>query len=100
MRPVSCQPATGRDRGSATAELAVALPALVILLLSGVLAIAAVTNKLGCVAAARDAALASSRGESVSTPGASLSREDSTVIVTVVRPPVTCQAVAAMEPGQ
>ena len=56
----------GRDRGSFTAELAAGLPALMVLLLAGLTAVSAVTTKAQCVDAARDGALAASRGE----PGA------------------------------
>ena len=52
-----------RDRGSFTAELAAGLPALVLLLLAGLAAVGAVTIKAQCVDAAREAALAASRGE-------------------------------------
>ena len=50
------------DRGSATAEFAVALPALVLLLLFAVGAVNAVLTRMRCVDAARDAALAQARG--------------------------------------
>jgi hypothetical protein len=51
-----------RDRGSVTAELAVGLPALVLLLLFALGAVDAVLARMQCVDAARDAALASARG--------------------------------------
>ncbi len=51
-----------RDRGSATAELAVALPALVLLLLFALGAVDAVLARMQCVDAARDAALEAARG--------------------------------------
>jgi Flp pilus assembly protein TadG len=50
------------DRGSATAEFAVALPALVLLLLFALGAVDAVLARMRCVDAARDAALAQARG--------------------------------------
>jgi hypothetical protein len=50
------------DRGSATAELAVGLPALVLLLLFSLGAVDAVTARMQCVDAARDGALAAARG--------------------------------------
>ena len=53
----------GRDRGSATAEMAAALPALALLLFVGVAAVAATQTKLQCADAARDAALAAARGQ-------------------------------------
>ena len=54
----------GRDRGAATAELAVVLPALVLLAMLGVWAVAAVAAHLRCVDAAGTGARALSRGES------------------------------------
>ncbi|HEY8474946.1 MAG TPA: TadE family type IV pilus minor pilin [Natronosporangium sp.] len=55
--------------GSATAELAVGLPALLVLLFAGLAAVGAVTTQLACVDAARDAALAAARGEPGAPPG-------------------------------
>ena len=52
------------DRGSATAEMAVTLPALMVFLLAGVLAVNAVAVKVQCVSAAREGALGAARGES------------------------------------
>lgn len=57
------------DRGSATAELAVALPALVLLVLFALGAINAVLAQMRCVDAARDAALAAARGEDGTAAG-------------------------------
>jgi hypothetical protein len=112
-------PAHAGDRGSFTAELAAGLPALVLLLLVGLTAVTAVSAKLRCVDAAREAALAASRGE----PGAAAGRreapagavvsvrtEGERVRVTVTAPvrplgarlpaiTVTASAVAAIEPG-
>jgi Flp pilus assembly protein TadG len=50
------------DRGSTTAELAVGLPALILLLLFALGAVDAVLARMQCVDAARDAALAAARG--------------------------------------
>ncbi|XVV13060.1 TadE family type IV pilus minor pilin [Actinoplanes sp. CA-131856] len=55
--------ASGRDRGAFTAELAAGLPALMLLLAAGLTAVKAVTAQAQCVAVARDAALATARGE-------------------------------------
>jgi hypothetical protein len=52
-----------RDRGSATAELAVVLPAVVLLAVLGVWAVAAVAAHLRCVDAAGAGARALARGE-------------------------------------
>jgi TadE-like protein len=50
------------ERGSATAELAVALPALVLLLVFSLGAVDAVIARMRCVDAARDGALSAARG--------------------------------------
>jgi len=52
------------ERGSVTAEAAVVLPVLVVLLTVGVGAVSAVTAQMRCVDAAREAARAAARGES------------------------------------
>ncbi|HEX2774834.1 MAG TPA: TadE family type IV pilus minor pilin, partial [Micromonosporaceae bacterium] len=57
------RPGRCRDRGSFTAELAAGLPALVLLLMVGLVAVSAVTTKAHCLDAAREAALAASRGD-------------------------------------
>ena len=88
-----------RERGSVTAELAVSLPALILLLMVGVLAITAVTTKLGCVSAARDAALSVARGETSTVEGASVRRAEGRVVVDVDRGIASCSATAVMEPG-
>ncbi|BCJ32716.1 hypothetical protein Athai_02190 [Actinocatenispora thailandica] len=54
---------SGRDRGSATAEFAVAMPGVVLLLLVGLTAVAALIAKVECVDAAREAARAAARGD-------------------------------------
>ncbi|SCE65103.1 hypothetical protein GA0074695_0018 [Micromonospora viridifaciens] len=107
------------ERGSFTAELAAGLPALVLLLLTGLTAVEAVTTRAGCLAAAREAALAASRGEPGSAAGARHAPAGADISVTVsgdrvtamVRAPVralgarlpritvSATAVAAVEPG-
>ena len=57
------------DRGSFTAELAVGLPALMLLLFAALTGVGAVTTKGQCVDAAREAALAASRGDSGEAAG-------------------------------
>ena len=52
-----------RDRGMATAEVAVALPALVVLVAAGMTAVSVLTAQLRCVDAAREGARAAARGE-------------------------------------
>lgn len=104
-----------RDRGSATVELAVSLPALVLLMFVGMTAVSATTARAGCVDAARDAALAAARGQPMpgdGPPGAvvSVTVVGDTVRATVRAPvpaiggqlprlTVTATAVAALEPG-
>ncbi|HWS36659.1 MAG TPA: TadE family type IV pilus minor pilin [Actinoplanes sp.] len=52
-----------RDRGAFTAELAAGLPALMLLLGFGITGVTAILIKMQCQDAAREAALAESRGE-------------------------------------
>lgn len=51
------------DRGSTTAELAVAMPVLVLLVLFAMTGVSAVVAQLRCFDAAREVALAEARGE-------------------------------------
>lgn len=53
---------SGRDRGMATAEFAVALPALVLVVTFALGAVNLMLDKVRCVDAARDGALVASRG--------------------------------------
>ncbi|MDQ1603130.1 MAG: hypothetical protein QOE01_975 [Actinomycetota bacterium] len=53
----------GQDRGSVTAETAVLLPALVVVLVLALWAVESVVTELRCVDAARVAARAAARGE-------------------------------------
>lgn len=107
------------DRGAITAELAMALPALVLLLTVALGAVDAVADKMRCVDAARDAALESARGGDGIAAGLSRAPEGASVVVTIVdgraiatvsmetRPlgdhvpgiGVVATAVAALEPG-
>ncbi|BCL15267.1 hypothetical protein GCM10017556_30060 [Micromonospora sagamiensis] len=110
---------SGGDRGSFTAELAAGLPALMLLLLAGLTVVSAATTKATCLDAAREAALAASRGESGRTAGARVAPAGADIAVEVgedrvtvtVRAPVralganlpritvAATAVAAVEPG-
>jgi Flp pilus assembly protein TadG len=114
-------PAAGgtREQGSATAELAAALPVFVLLLLVGFTGVHATLAKLRCVDAAREAARVAARGESgdaaarrVAPDGATISvRVEGDVVRAVVqvrvRPfgprlpdfAVSGDAAAAVEPG-
>lgn len=107
------------DRGSFTAELAAGMPALILLLSLGLAAVAAVTTRMQCVDAAREAAIASSRGEPGEPAGVraaplgatvsvAISGEKATATVTapvrLFRAPLpaltaTATAVAAVERG-
>jgi hypothetical protein len=60
---------TRADRGSVTAELAVAMPALVLLLVVALSGVEALTVRLRCVDAAREVALAAARGGSGDAAG-------------------------------
>jgi hypothetical protein len=104
---------TTADRGSATVELAVSLPALVLLVLAGLTAVSAVRTQLECVDAAREVARAVARGAPVpgqpSAAAVSVSRDGDLVRATVQmhhaplgpRLPgfdIAATAVAVMEP--
>lgn len=102
----------GGDAGTATAELAVCLPALALLLVLGLGGLALVRDQLHCVAVARDVAIATARGEAappVEGAAVEVSRDGDLVRVVVRRHRglgvvpglgVTATAVAAVEPGQ
>jgi Flp pilus assembly protein TadG len=73
-----------RDRGSVTAETALALPVLVVVLAASVWVLAAVGAQLRCVDAAAGAARVAARGESpavVSAAGRRLAPQDAVVRV-------------------
>jgi Flp pilus assembly protein TadG len=109
----------GGDRGSFTVELAVGLPALMFLLSVGLTIVVATTTKAQCVDAAREAALAASRGADGQAAGARVAPRGATIAITdagetvtaTVRVPVRAlgvriplvmvdaRAVAAVEPG-
>lgn len=55
-----------RDAGMVTAEIAVAMPVLMVLLAVGLTAMAVIAAQMRCVDAAREAARALARGESIS----------------------------------
>jgi hypothetical protein len=108
------RPTTG-DRGSATVELAMSLPALVLLMLAGLGAVSAVRTQLECVDAAREAVRAVARGDPAPAPppgvALAVSREGDLVRATVRahRNPlgshlpgfdITATAVAAAEPEE
>ncbi|WP_435829280.1 TadE family type IV pilus minor pilin [Actinocatenispora sera] len=63
-------PGSRRERGAATAEFAVAMPGVVLLLLVGLTAVAALIAKVECVDAAREAARAAARGADGAAAGA------------------------------
>lgn len=117
--------ASSRQRGSVTAETAVVLPVLVVVLLMAVWVHAAVAAQLACVDAARGAARAAARGEPanvVADVGRRLGPDGARVAVAhrggevevevsaEIRPfavlpalpalPVAATAVAVVEPGR
>src|SRR5262245_41661591 len=71
------------DRGSVTAELAVAFPVVVLLLLAGLTGVTAVLTKLRCVDAAREAARVEARGESGGSVGQRAAPDGAVVSVSV-----------------
>jgi hypothetical protein len=72
-----------RQDGSATAELAASLPALVLLLFAALTAVTAVRTQLECVDAAREAARAAARGESGEVAGGRVAPTGSSVSITI-----------------
>jgi hypothetical protein len=72
----------GRDRGSATAELAVSLPALVVMVLVGLTAVTAARLRIECVDAAREAVRAAARGDDGVTAGLRVAPAGAQVSVT------------------
>jgi len=62
-RPIPACPGLADERGMVTAEMAVALPALALVLAAAVWVVAVVGAQLRCVDAAREAARALARGE-------------------------------------
>jgi hypothetical protein len=77
-----------RERGTVTAETAVVLPALAVLLVLCMWAIGAVGQQLECIDAARTGARAMARGESPASVQAAVRRSapaDSVISVRVVR---------------
>lgn len=72
-----------RERGSVTAELAAAFPVLVLLMGASVFGISAAASKLRCYDAARDAALAASRGEDGVAAGRKIAPSGADVTVLV-----------------
>jgi hypothetical protein len=113
---------SGRDRGSVTAETALALPVLLVVLAVALWVLSAVSTQLRCVDAAAGAARAAARGEPAEVVSAVAGRlgpdgarvqvqvrgEQVHVVVTAtVRPPalaldgleVSGRAVALTEPG-
>jgi hypothetical protein len=98
------------DEGTATAELAVCLPALALMLVVGLGALSVVRDQIECVAAAREVAIAVARGESPPPVAAAVVEisVDGDVVRVVVRRhrslgalpgiDISATAVAAVEP--
>lgn len=84
------------DRGTVTAEFAVALPALVLVVTFALGAVDLMLDKVRCVDAARDAALTSARGGDGVAAGLARAPGGATVVVTTdgrsVRAVVTVRA--------
>ena len=100
------------DAGVATVEIAACLPALALLLMVGLGALGVVRDQIGCVAAAREVALAAARGASPPPVAADVVEvsTDGDVVRVVVRRhrdlgllpgfDITATAVAAIEPDE
>jgi hypothetical protein len=86
------------DRGSATAELAVGLPALVMLLLFALGAVNAVLARMQCVDGARDAVLASARGGDGVAAGQRRAPRSASVTVTLDGQTATATVRAQVRP--
>ena len=100
-RPVSAgRPTLGRQAGMVTAELAVALPALVLVILAAVSGVAVVWTQLRCADAAAAAARLAARGESASTviPMVSSNLPGATVRLTVAGQNVTAAVHVTVHP--
>jgi Flp pilus assembly protein TadG len=78
--------------------LAVGLPALMLLLFVGLTAVSAVTTKLRCVDAAREAARAAARGEPGSAAGQRSAPGGAEVVVTRVGETITATVRAPVRP--
>jgi hypothetical protein len=86
------------DRGSVTVELAVALPAIMILLLTGLAAVNALATNMRCVDAAREAARAEARGEPGVAAGQRAAPAGANVSVTATGDTVTATVLAVTHP--
>ena len=89
------------DRGSATAETAVLLPVLVVVLMAAVWVLACVSAQLACVDAARAAARAAARGDApaaVRGVGQRLAPSGAEVAVTAARGIVDVSVSAELRP--
>jgi Flp pilus assembly protein TadG len=75
----------GRQRGTVTIEMALALPVLITVLLLGTWSIGLVVLNIRCIDAARDVARAVARGESVDQAQAIGRRTVPTATITVKR---------------
>jgi hypothetical protein len=90
--------AVGRDRGSATAEVAATLPVVVVLLLTGLTGLSAAVTQVRCVDAAREAARAAARGESGQAAGERAAPRGATVSVHVEGDEVRATVRAVVHP--
>jgi hypothetical protein len=86
----------GRDRGQFTAELAAGLPALLLLLLAGLTAVLAVSTRLQCLDAAREAALAGARGAPAGAAAAREAPPGAIVHIAMTTDTVTAEVTAAV----
>jgi len=91
---------TRADRGMVTAELAVALPSLLMVLVLAVCLLGAAGAKLRCQQAARDGARLAARGEAIASVRAAARAEAPRgASVTVLEAPGTVQVIVAAPVG-
>ncbi|GAA4915418.1 TadE-like protein [Stackebrandtia albiflava] len=88
----------GGDAGHATAELAVAFPAVLLLLAAVVGGVYAAVAQVRCVDAAREAALAEARGEAGALVGASRAPEGARVRIDTTADTVTAVVTVEVRP--
>jgi hypothetical protein len=86
------------DRGSVTAELAVAFPAVVLLLLAGLTGVSAVLTKLRCVDSAREAARVEARGDAGEPAGRRAAPDGASISIAVEGDSVRAVVRASVHP--
>lgn len=86
------------DRGSATAELAVSLPALMLMIYAALASVGAVRTQLECVDAAREAARAEARGEPGEAAGRRVAPDGAVIVLSGNGDTVTAAVTVTVHP--